>query len=156
MRPAPPLALSVEHSRAWRGLCALLAACAAAALAAWAVAHLDGPGAAQAWAAAGSGLVGGALGRLLAGPARPANLQWDGLVWRVDGTPGLLEVMLDGGRWLMLLRLRPAAGGRVRWLALAFAPGAGGQRALRTALYSPPPTSIAEPPPVRPPERAPD
>lgn len=120
--------------------------------AAWAASH-------QEWAlpvflgAAGACALGGVLlGWRIAGSPREVVLRWDGSGWDVDGVPGRLQVMLDGGRWLLLLRHRPLRGG-VRWIAISFARGADGQRALRTALYSRPPET---PPDLQPHVRAPD
>ncbi|MBL8340011.1 MAG: hypothetical protein JNL30_00985 [Rubrivivax sp.] len=155
MRPPPPLTLRCATSRAWRGACALLAAAAAAALAAWIVGHLGWPSGAAIAAAALAAAAGGWLGpRVAAGRARSHEIVFDGQDWSVDGEAGALEVMLDAGRGLLLLRHRPRAGGPVQWLALAaprendgvpsVAGGAVGWRAMRTALYSPPPSASAD------------
>ena len=138
MRPPPPLTLLCAPSRAWRAVCASLAAAAAAAMAAWVAGHLGTP---LPWTL-GASLVAAATGALLcirvAGPLQPAHVSWDGQHWAVDEVPGDLQVMLDIDRWL-LLRSQPHDGAAVRWLAISCARGAGDWPALRTALYSDPP-----------------
>jgi hypothetical protein len=138
MRPAPPLALTCAPSRAWQAACALLAALAAAALAAWLAARLDGPGWPMALVSPVAAYAGGWVGARWVGPQRPASVRWDGLEWEIDGQRGMLEVMIDFDRW-MLLRLRPPAasrGGAMRWLAVSRLPAVQEWHALRIALYS--------------------
>jgi hypothetical protein len=152
------LALRCPASRAWPAACALIAAAAGATSAAWLAGQLEASAAVAGGAASLVALAAGLGGRALAGRAHEHEITWDGEHWHVDGVPGGLEVMLDGGRALMLLRLRPLAGGRARWLALA-APGRGaacatggvaGWRALRAALYSPPPPATLAATPAEP------
>jgi hypothetical protein len=141
----------------------LVAAAAGATMAAWLARQLELPPLGVAAAALAAGVVAGALERHFSGPRSGSEIAWDGQRWQVDGVPGRLELKLDLGRWLMLLRLRPERGGAratVRWLAIE-APGLGfdrpgraagadsadlpgraaapaAWRALRTAIYSPP------------------
>ncbi len=157
MRPPPPLTLQCVPSRAWRGGCTGVGAAAGLALAGWLAAQQEWALPAQVGLAGALALVGVMLGRRAAGPWHAVALRWDGRDWHVDDVPGGLQVMLDFGRWLLLLRHRPRAGGGKRWLALSFAREAGGQRALRAALYSRPPEATPDlQPHVRAPDRATD
>lgn len=164
MQPPPPLALRCPASRAWREACGVVSAAAGAAFAAWLARQGEWPPLAMAAAALAAALAFGALGRRLpgghAGSAAAIEMAWDGERWHVDGAPGRIELMLDLGHRLMLLRMRPDSGkrgGRARWLAIE-APGVishpageGGAawRALRTAIYSPPPAATRTEPSVR-------
>jgi hypothetical protein len=160
MRPAPALAVHCAPSRAWRIACAALGAAAAAALSAWACGHLESSAGVTGLAAAAASALGAAFGLRVAGPRVATELRWDGARWHVGGVAGEVQLMLDFGRWLLLMRQRvvPASGRRrVRWIAASFArgaPQAGELRALRTALYSPRPEPTL--PHVRAPDRAPD
>lgn len=157
MRPPPPLTLQCAPSRAWQVACVCVGAAAGLAMAGWVAAHLEWALPAQTGLALALALAGALLGQRAAGPWQAVALCWDGREWHVDGVPGGLQVMLDFGRPLLLLRHRPRAGGGRRWLALSFAQGAGGQRALRTALYSRPPEATPDQQPhVRAPDRATD
>ncbi|MBL8344019.1 MAG: hypothetical protein JNN03_01110 [Rubrivivax sp.] len=156
MRPAPPLALQCAPSRAWRLACAFIGASAGGAITAWVAGHLE-------WALpaflvfSGAAIAGGAwFGRRIAGPLRQVEVRWDGRDWQLDGSTGELRVMLDFDRWLLLLRHQPKARGRVRWVALSFVRGDDDFRALRTALYCPPPEPTPDLPHVRAPDRATD
>lgn len=160
--PPPPLALQCAPSRAWRNAGASLCAAALAALALWAAGHLGLTAFAAGVGAAAAAAGGAILGLHLAGPMRTALIRWDGQGWEVDGVCGDLQVMLDLGRGLLLLRLLPidpgGRGGRgaARWVAASFARGSGDHRALRTALYSRPPEAGPTTPRVRPPDRVTD
>jgi hypothetical protein len=66
------------------------------------------------------------------------DLVWDGQRWTADGEPGQLDVMLDVGPAL-LLRLRPEAGGRPRWMAVTAAEAGPAMHSLRVAAYHRPP-----------------
>ena len=156
--------LDGEPSRAWRVSCVLTTSVAGATFAAWIAALIAAHEPSQAaWsmaAALPATVIGAVLGWRLAGPARPVRISWDGAVWQADGMGGDLQVMLDLGPALLLLRLRPASGGGARWIAISCGRGAGDLHALRTALYSRPlaPSSFASPAisAVRAPDRATD
>ena len=140
MRAAPPVSLRAGGGALWRGLRFGLPALAAAVLVAWVCAHLD-------WPRTGAlvGIAAALIGALAAwrGPTVVAHLQWDGRRWSVDGAEGALEVMIDLERWL-LLRLRPADGLAVRWVAVAAAE-AGAQMPLLRALVHAGPGGGSEP-----------
>ncbi len=158
MRPPPPLLIEGRASRAWRVLCMLSAGAAAATFSAWTAAHAQWQPMPMVLAALLAGLAGAAAGtRLarLAGPQRDVRIGWDGAAWKVDGLGGDLQLMLDLGPVLLLLRLKPASG-FARWFALSSARGAGELHALRTALYSRPLNRPAAASPATPRVRAPD
>jgi hypothetical protein len=131
VRQASPVRLRCDGGGAWRAAQTLVAAAAGAALAAWSGLHAGlAPAVAGSSAFAAAG-VAAAVAWYLARP-RPADLQWDGQRWSLDGAVGQVDVMIDLGAW-MLLRFRPAAGA-ARWLSV---PEAGPARhGLRAALYS--------------------
>jgi hypothetical protein len=156
MRPAPPLALRCSASRTWRAGCAVIGSVAGLAAAGWVAGHLEWALPAFVLACLVGTPCGAALGWRAAGAGDDVHLSWDGRCWWVDGTPGELQVRLDLDRWLLLLRHRPAGGRAAKWLAVSFARGADDMRALRTALYSPPPEDTPEQPHVRAPDRATD
>jgi len=145
MRPAPAVAVRCGGGAGWRGLQALLFALAAGAFSAFILLHVELP----AWPALLSALAAGGLAWRLALEA-PHELRWDGQTWAIDTTPGQLAVMLDLGPAL-LLRLRPAARGRARWLSVTRREAGAAWHPLRAALYSRPPHTSA--PRVRPSER---
>ena len=129
----------------------LIAAAAAATFSAWIAAHVTVQASNPApWATALSDALvllsaaaGAVAGRSLAGPMQPVPIRFDGAAWAAHGVAGDLQIMLDLGPSLLLLRLRPAGGGRARWLALCGARGGGASdlHALRIALYSRPPAA---------------
>lgn len=130
MRQAPAVGVTLSGGGAWRAAQALLAALAAGVATAWLLLH----GAQPAWPALVAALLAGALAWRLARP-QPVRLAWDGVAWTLDTAPGSVDLMLDLQRWL-LLRFRPAAGGRVRWLAVPDHEAGAARAALRAALYS--------------------
>ena len=78
----------------------------------------------------------------------PLDLGWDGQRWSANGQLGQLDVMLDVGSAL-LLRLRPVAGGRPRWMAVTASEAGAAMHGLRVAAYH----RLPEPPePPEPPE----
>jgi len=156
VRSAPAFAVTGDASLLWRLSCIALGSAASAAVAAWMVGHLE-------WAFPGSWLlpmlaaVGGVgLGLRLAGPRSPALVRWDGQGWHIDGVAGELQLRLDLGAALLLLRHRAPGARAWRWLALSFPQRGGDLRTLRTALYSPALEATLAPPHVRAPDRAPD
>jgi hypothetical protein len=86
------------------------------------------PGWAALWAMAAAG-----LSWRWAAPA-PVDLVWDGQRWTADAIPGQLDVMIDAGSAL-LLRLRPDAGRRHRWIAVTAAEAGPAMHGLRVAAY---------------------
>ena len=156
MRPAPPLALQCACSRTRRLACAVVGAAAGASVSAWVAGHLEWALPALAAGVGSGALAGAVLGHRIAGSARSFEIRWDGQGWHVDGASGRLQVILDFDRWLLLLRHRRDDRARERWIAVSFARGADGLRALRTALYSRPPEATPEQPHVRVPDRATD
>jgi len=156
MRPAPPLVLQCAPSSSWRFACAFIGAAAAAAVAAWVAGHVEWALPAVVVLSAVAANFGLALGLRMAGPSRPVEVRWDGQVWRLDGAAGELQVMLDFDRWLLLLRHQREGRAGPRWVALSFTRGGDDLRALRTALYSPPPEPTPDLPHVRAPDRATD
>jgi MFS family permease len=157
MRPPPPLTLQCAPSRAWQVACTGVGGAAGLALGTWLATHQEWALPACLGLAGACALAGVLLGRRVAGPWRSVELRWDGREWQVEGVPGGLQVMLDFGGGLLLLRHRPRARGGARWLAISFAQGAIGQRTLRTALYSRPPEATPDlQPHVRAPDRATD
>ncbi|MDP1533177.1 MAG: hypothetical protein Q8L92_06290, partial [Rubrivivax sp.] len=116
MRPAPPLSLHCSGRGAWRQLRVALLALAAAVPAGWAALHLEATGPVALLAAAIAAAVAIGAGLRAIRP-EPVLLAWDGSHWNVDGQPAALDLMLDLGAGL-LLRLRPASGGRALWLAV--------------------------------------
>jgi hypothetical protein len=106
-------------------------ALAAGVFAAWVLLHAGWP----VWpAAAVAGLAGALAWQALR--ADPVDLVWDGQSWRGGG----LDLMLDFGGW-MLLRQRPEAPARPRWIAVSPAEAGAALHGLRAALYArvPPP-----------------
>jgi hypothetical protein len=158
MRPAPPLVVDGEPSRLWRLGCALVTAAAGAAIAAWVSAHAEARPPWPAVAALLAAMAGAALARRIAGSAQRLHIGWDGAAWQVGGIVGEMQLMLDLGSPLLLLRHKPTRG-RARWIALSAAHGTGDLHALRIALYSRPPKATPTTPAtsaVRAPDRATD
>jgi hypothetical protein len=114
------------------------------AFAAWAAGHLEAGVAPAAVAALLAAAAGGMVGLRIAGPMRTAEIAWDGAHWRVDGQAGELQLMMDLQRWLML-RQRRQPSGPARWIVVSAAGQPGALRALRTALYSRPLPTVADP-----------
>ncbi|MBL8289936.1 MAG: hypothetical protein JNL85_18270 [Rubrivivax sp.] len=131
-----------------------LGAAAAAAVAAWAAAHLELDGPATAALLLAAAIPGAGYGRRVAGPFAPVEVRWDGQVWHLDGERGTCAVMLDLQRWL-LLRFRAAGRGASRWVAVSCAGRDARLHALRSALYSSSP-SLDDRPRVRTPDGADD
>jgi hypothetical protein len=132
-RQAPPVDLICSGGGGWRAAQVLLHALAAAVLAAWLVLQAAWPAGAAAAATGVAALSGGVLGWRLGRP-RSARLAWDGQVWRADGTPGEVDVMIDLGRW-RLLRFRPAAGGAA-WLPVPDAEAGPARNVLLAVLHA--------------------
>ncbi len=147
MRAAPAVTVTGGAGWAWRAVQSVLPALAAAALCAWALLWVGH----SPWLAAPLALAAFALAWRLARP-QVQTLRWDGQVWAIDGAPGRLALMIDLGSWI-LLRLRPDAGARACWLALAAGEAGPAWPALRAAVYSRP---SVPPTRVLPPERAAD
>jgi hypothetical protein len=155
MRPPPPLVVDGQPSTLWRVGCALLTAAAGAAFAAWLAAHAELAAPLQALAASLAALAAAAVGVRLAGRAGPVRVAWDGAAWYVDGAGGDLQLMLDLGPPLLLLRHRRSGAG-ARWVAVSAARGTGDLHALRVGLYSRPPKGTPVTSAVRAPDRATD
>ena len=133
MRQPPPVSVRCSGGRPWRALNLGLPALAAAALAAGIAGHAGAAAASVVLSAvAAASAAAFAATRWL--PA-PADLVWDGQAWSADGTPGTLDIAIDAGPW-MLLRLRPTAGGRRRWLPLSAAEAGPAWHALRVAAFA--------------------
>ena len=140
MRTAPAVHVACRDGGAWRVVCVLTGAAAAATMSMWALAWL---GVHDALPAAALALMVGALAGWWAwrcGVAPPAQLNWDGQQWRLRAhganadSVGTLRVVIDLGPW-MLLRFDTEAG-RVSWQALS-APATGpAWPALRSAVYA--------------------
>lgn len=145
MRPAPAVAVRCNGGPWWRALQAAVQGLATAVFAAFVLLHLER----MAWPAVLAGLAVVAVAWRWADTS-PHELRWDGQVWTIDGTGGSLAVMIDIGP-VLLLRLRPAGGGRARWVAVTRREAGSARHPLRAALYSRPPETTA--PRVRPPER---
>ena len=137
MRAAPPVSLSCCGGLPWRLLRTLLPALAAAAAAASLLGHAEMPG--PAWLAVFV-LVAGVAWR--ASRPQAVALQWDGQTWRLDGTAGQIEVMIDPGPAL-LLRFKPLQRGPLRWLAVTAAEAGPAWHGLRTAVYARSPAASA-------------
>jgi hypothetical protein len=111
MQAPPAFSLTVTHFGVWHALRLALAvsACAVAGTWGW---HPHAP-VAQAvmlpWLVAAFAAV------VLLRHTPAFRLRWDTRGWTVDGRAARLQVALDAGHW-MLLRARPLAGGRGRWL----------------------------------------
>jgi len=147
MRVPPPVSVRATGGRRWRALRALLPALAAAACGTWLVQRTHET---TGTTAGGIGLVAGVVVAALAWRAvarRPVTLAWDGRTWSVDGTPGQADVMLDLPGWL-LVRLRPAARGRARWVAVTAAEAGADETLLRAALHGTPVAGAAAEPPA--------
>jgi hypothetical protein len=133
VRQPPPVSVRCSGGRPWRALNLGLPALAAAALAAWAAGHAGAaPAPMLAAAALAAAAAAFAFARVLPGPA---DLRWDGQAWTADGVPGTLDIAVDAGAW-MLLRLRPAAGGAVRWLPVGAAEAGAAWHGLRVAAFA--------------------
>ena len=135
MHVPPPVSVRATGGRRWRALRALLPALAAAVGTTWILQWTHGVAGVT---AGGIGLVIGAAVAVLAWRAaapRPATLAWDGTTWSLDGTAGRADVMLDLPGWL-LVRLRPAARGPVRWVAVSGAEAGADDTLLRAALHA--------------------
>ena len=130
MRRAPPVSLRCSGGVAWRGTQTLLYTVAMAALAAW---WLQRQGWPVAWAALPASKV-AVLAWVFTRP-QAVRLTWDGQAWQADGVAGRIDVALDLGRFL-LLRWRPTAGGRGRWLPLTATEAGAAWHGLRVAAYS--------------------
>lgn len=141
MRTAPPVSVHACGGRGWRAVRALLPALAAAACVAWALQWAESDGLAAAGSAGVAGVAVALLGWRVAG-RRAAELAWDGAQWSVDGVPGRLDLMLELPAWL-LVRLRPAAGGAARWVAVSAAEAGAAETLLRAALHAPAPAAAA-------------
>ena len=146
MRPAPAVTVSCSGGAGWRAVQAALPALAAAAIAAFALLHLE----LAAWPA-GPVAAAVALGAWQLARPRPQTLRWDGQLWTLDGVAGRLAVMIDIGPAL-LLRLRPDGRRAARWVAVTRNEAGSEWHALRAALYSRPSETNA--PRVLPTERA--
>ncbi|MDP2006343.1 MAG: hypothetical protein Q8K45_11760 [Rubrivivax sp.] len=132
MRAAPPVSVRCNGGTVWKLVQAGLFALAAGVAAAWGLAHL---GMSMAWALGPCAAAAALAWWLSAG--RDVALAWDGQRWTADDVPGRLEVMIDLGGWL-LLRLRPGAGGRHRWVAVAAREAGPALHGLRAAAFSRP------------------
>ena len=130
MRAAPPVSVRCSGGWSWRLLQTLLYTGAAAALAVWSLQQLEQP---VAWAGAAVLPVAVCVWRL--GRPRLATLVWDGQQWTADGVPGQLEVAIDIGSAL-LLKLRPAGAGPLRWLPVTRAEAGRAWQGLRVAAYA--------------------
>jgi hypothetical protein len=131
MRTAPPVSVRCAGGPAWRALQVLLPALAAAAAAVWGLAMSE----LSLWPAVVPTLAAAAWG-WRAGRQPAALLEWNGQEWSVEREPAAVEVMLDLGVW-QLLRWRPVAGGRPRWLAVTAREAGPAVHGLRAALYAP-------------------
>ncbi len=129
MRAAPPVSVRCSGGWWWRGLQTGLPAMASAACGVWILQRTQHP---AGWAALLALVVAGLSWRLAA--PTPVDLVWDGQRWTADGMPGQLDVMLDAGGAL-LLRLRPDAGRRPRWVAVTSAEAGAAMHGLRVAAY---------------------
>jgi len=141
MRAAPPVSVHARGGSGWRALRALAPTLAAAVCSAWA---LQWAGLGDA-AAVGIAAAAGAAVALLAWHAtdgRASTLAWDGAQWSVDGVPGRLDLMIELPAWL-LVRLRPAAGGAARWVAVTAAEAGAAETLLRAALHARPGAAAA-------------
>lgn len=147
MRLAPPVRVRCAGGRAWRALQCGLPALALAATATWVLALREQP----LWPALVAGLLCGALRWRQLQP-RVCMLEWDGTRWSVDGQPGIVEVMMDLGSWLLLRQRAQVARSaseatapravevpRVRWLAVTASEAGPAMHGLRAALYAPAP-----------------
>ena len=141
MRAAPPVSVEAAGGRAWRVVCTLVPALAAAAALAWALGHAAPQISAGVFAiaAASVALVVAVLAWRRHSP-HSVSLRWDGQCWAADGSAGRLDVAMDLGAWL-LLRLHPADGARPRWIAVSATEAGLALHGLRAALYSRPPAA---------------
>ena len=146
MRNAPPVSVRAAGGRSWRAVRALLPALAAAACATWAL-QWSGlvDGAVAGWIGLAAGVAVAALAWHFEDP-RAATLGWDGERWSVNGTPGRLDLMIDLPGW-QLVRLRPASGGPVRWVAVTAAEAGADETLLRAALQAHQGIDVAPAPP---------
>jgi len=147
MRAAPAFELQITPTRGERLALALLGSLCACVVTTWLWSHVDaavGPAGRGAlpWVGAGVGgaLLGGLCGWLLA-PREAATLSCCQHGWML-GRPGAqplpcsVRVRLDLGAWL-LLRVRPASGGRVSWLGVGRGQAGEAWHALRATLFAP-------------------
>jgi hypothetical protein len=148
MRAAPPVSVRCVGGLSWRCTQAVLPGLAAAVFVFWGLGRAESPALVMAVASAAAALLATAIAWQRAAP-RPATLAWDGGRWSVDGTAGALDVMVDLQDWL-LLRLRPAAGGASRWVAVSATDAGGALHGLRAAAYA----AVADDSPAAPAGRA--
>jgi hypothetical protein len=143
MRTAPPVSVHCSGGRVWRALQSLLPALAAAVFVVWLTEYGGWPKPQTAFAALFLTTIVAVLAWRAAAP-RIALLTWDGRCWRVDDASGQLLVMMDLGLW-MLLRLKPAPQGPLRWLAVSASEAGPAWHGLRAALHSVQPSENAAP-----------
>lgn len=136
MHSPPAFRVSIVHFGVWRALCAGLSAAAVLTAVLWAAAMVDHTAWVWLWPLAVS--AGCAL--LLRRPV-PFHLRWDTQDWfvepgtgRVRAQPGVLQVALDLGGW-MLLRFAPTGGGRDRWLPVQRRGHEPAWHGLRSTVY---------------------
>jgi len=149
MRAAPAVDAALRAGGPERVLITGAHALAGALLAAWAGARAEAPPWSIWSTALAAALLAAGLGAVLARRALPpgtARLGWDGQGWRLHTAPAagrpaaadpipLAQVVatLDLGPWL-LLRLRPADGGPVRWQVAGARAAGPAWHGLRVAL----------------------
>jgi hypothetical protein len=144
MHAAPAVRVTLRGSPGWVAFVAAVAGAGTANAVAWAMLRLELPAALPALAA---GMVAGVTAARLSWRARAdGHLGWDGERWSWGGQPGLADVALDLGGW-MLLRFCAEGGGR-RWIAASRRATTGPWAALRAALYWPPPAAPVDAPPA--------
>ena len=146
MRAAPAFELDVTPGRSERVALALLGGLCAAVVGAWVWSLVDaaaGPAGrgATAWVAVslGTAVLGLWLGWMLS-PRSPGTLAWRQGHWTLclpAAAPcaGAVQAKLDLGAW-MLMRFRPADGGRARWLAVSNSAAGPAWHALRATLFA--------------------
>ena len=130
MRAAPAVSVRCPSSALWRWLQVIIPALACTAVAAWLLGHAQR----ETWPALMlAPTVAWLTWRRI--PHQAVALDWDGQNWSAQGRVGVVEVMVDLDRW-MLLRLMPdaKAQGQV-WMALSRHEVGAPWHALRAAVY---------------------
>jgi hypothetical protein len=131
VRQAPPIALTLSGSGAWRVAHVALPALSAAVAVFWLSLWLALPFALH-LAALTSVLIAAMVWS--GSRPRPVHLRWNGEYWAADGRAGEVDVMLDLGPW-MLLRFRPPDD-VPRWLPVPRREAGPAEQGLRAALYA--------------------
>lgn len=135
MRAAPPVQMVCGREARWHAAVMTLGAGAAASAAAWASSWF-GQSPACSSAAAGLAAAGAAILAVRSNRSSTCEtLVWDGQVWRLQGRPGSVDVMIDLGGWL-LLQFHADGTSAVRWLPVNLAGCGAPAHLCRAALLA--------------------